>query len=207
MPRSAGGAGKIAVKGPEGSGTRVADPGSVRRESHSNRFKGSVVFAAIPETSGQRAMGANRDRSPEGRTDLAGYADISPAHTGGYMSRAQVETFFGSQLPGVIAHQRDMFRTLRGSITIIVEGASAWTVKFGDPDAPDVLVEDLDFEADCIGVWTVESFCALLDGNSDLTAIAPCAVEGDERLLSRLGSLMVPAQRGAVNARLAAFAA
>jgi hypothetical protein len=144
-------------------------------------------------------------RSLEGSTDLNVSSDISLARTGGYMSREHVERFFGTQLPAVIATQRDMFRSLRGSLTIIVEGASGWTVKFGDPDAPDALVEDLDIEADCIAVWTVESFSALLDGKSDQGM--PIAVEGDERLLSRLGSLMVPAQRGGVGARLAAFAA
>jgi hypothetical protein len=124
------------------------------------------------------------------------------------MSRDAIERFFSEDLPRVLVAQRDTFMSLTGILTLIVEGAGAWTLKFGgDPDGGDALTADLDFEADCIGIWTVEAFSCLLAGGKDLERCEPVAVEGDERLLARLGALMLPAKKGGVGARLAALAA
>ena len=102
--------------------------------------------------------------------------------------------------PGaVLFHEGDA----RDFMAIVVEGAGSWTITFGDAGSDDVIIDDVDVDADCIAVWTVAGFTDILKGG----ATRPSAIVGDEKLLSRLGTLMLPAQRGVLGARLAAFAA
>lgn len=119
------------------------------------------------------------------------------------MRNAAIAEFF-ARLPAVL-RAAPAFAASTGALGIIVEGAGSWTVQLGDAAAP--VVDDLDDDADCIAVWTVAAFEALLSGAKDVDAIVPTAIVGDERLLARLGALLQPTQKGGVGARLAAFAA
>jgi len=110
----------------------------------------------------------------------------------------RVTAFFHEQLPNLIERQRELFATSRGSLGVIVEGAGSWTITFGDADSDDALTDEVDVEADCLAIWTVPAFVAVLDGNAE----KPAAIVGDERLLGRLGTLMLPTQKGALGGRL-----
>ncbi len=116
-------------------------------------------------------------------------------------ARARVTAFFHEQLPLLIDAQRAAFAKSKGSLGVIVEGAGSWTITFGDADSDDALIDEVDVEADCLAVWTVDAFMSVLDGKAE----KPQALIGDEKLIGRLGALMVPAQKGALGARLAAF--
>ena len=115
-----------------------------------------------------------------------------------------IAEFFGTRLPAALKANA-AFKTSKGTLAIIVEGAGSWTVQLGNVAAP--VLDDVDDDADCIAIWTVPAFEALLEGARDHSLIAPTAVVGDEKLLARLGSLLQPAQRGGVGARLASLAA
>jgi hypothetical protein len=121
--------------------------------------------------------------------------------------RELVEGFFQEQLPRAISAQRDLFARTQGVLTVIVEGAGSWTIAFGDPDAEELVMDNGDPDADCVAVWTLEAFAALLRGEQAIDVIRPAAVIGDEKLLSRLGTLLLPAQKGGLGARLASLAA
>lgn len=115
-----------------------------------------------------------------------------------------IAEFFGTRLPAALK-ANTAFQTSKGTLAIIVEGAGSWTVQLGNVGAP--VLDDVDDDADCIAIWTVAAFEALLEGAREHALIAPTAVVGDEKLLARLGSLLQPAQRGGVGARLASLAA
>lgn len=119
-----------------------------------------------------------------------------------------VTEFFGSRLPEALKANA-AFKTCKGTVAIIVEGAGSWTVQLGNVKCPvvDDIDVDSDDEADLICIWTVPAFEALLAGSRNLDDIAPTALIGDEKLLVRLGSLLQPAQKGGVGARLASLAA
>lgn len=119
---------------------------------------------------------------------------------------SRVEGFFTETLPALISAQPAAWRGTRGVLSVIVEGAGSWTLTFGA--APGQAVVDAgDPDADCVAVWTVPAFAALLAGATELSAIRPAAVIGDEKLLARLGALLIPGRKGGVSARLAALAA
>lgn len=113
--------------------------------------------------------------------------------------RARVERFFARDLPATLAEHGA--QKLKGTIAILVEGAGSWTLRLDTHE----IVDEADPDADLLCVWTLTSFNKLLDGEKDLAAIRPVALVGDEKLLGRLGSLLVPPQRGGVNARLSAL--
>ncbi len=119
----------------------------------------------------------------------------------GQASAERVHQFFDEQLPLLIEHQRDLFAKSKGSLGVIVEGAGSWTITFGDADSDDALVDAVDAEADCVAIWTVDGFADVIGG----AATRPAAIIGDEKLLGRLGALMLPAQKGGLGARLASF--
>lgn len=119
---------------------------------------------------------------------------------------SRVERFFTEALPALIIAQPAAWRGTRGVLSVIVEGAGSWTLTFGAAPSQAV-VDEGDPDADCVAVWTVPAFAALLAGATDLAAVRPAAVIGDEKLLARLGALLIPARKGAVSARLAALAA
>jgi hypothetical protein len=115
-----------------------------------------------------------------------------------------IAEFFGTRLPAALKSSPG-FKSSKGTLAIIVEGAGSWTVQLGNVGAP--VLDDVDDDADCIAIWTVSAFEALLEGARDHSLIAPTAIVGDEKLLARLGSFLQPAQRGGVGARLASLAA
>lgn len=115
-----------------------------------------------------------------------------------------IQEFFGTRLPSAL-RASPAFKAARGSLAIIVEGAGSWTVQLGNVTVP--VIDDVDDDADCIAIWTVPSFEKLLEGERNHELIAPSALVGEEKLLVRLGSMLQPAQRGGVGARLASLAA
>lgn len=115
---------------------------------------------------------------------------------------ARVRRFFHEQLPRVILGRRDLFDRTQGKVSVLVEGAGAWTVTFGDHASERAVEARETLEADLVLVWSVSGFLRLLDGDtSDSAAIKPVAL-GDAKLLSRLGSLLVPPAQGGLGARL-----
>ena len=113
---------------------------------------------------------------------------------------AEVHAFF-EKLPMVIEAQKAAFEGSQGALGLIIEGAGSWTIHFGDAAADNAVDDDVDADADCLAIWTAADFAALLGGE----ARKPNAIVGDEKLLGRLGSLMLPAAKGALGARLASF--
>lgn len=121
----------------------------------------------------------------------------------------RVARFFDEQLPAAIAISARTFAQTQGALTLIIEGVGSWTVTFGDASSPAALVDEADIDADCISVWTAESFAALLDARParDPTALRPLALLGETRLLARLGALLRDQRQApGVGARLAAVA-
>lgn len=112
---------------------------------------------------------------------------------------ARVQAFFAEQLPWLIRERADLFNKMSGELAVFVEGAGCWTVRFGKHDSPDALRPDATFESDCVTVFSVESFVALLDGHGDGQQTV---MLGDGRLLSRLGQMMIEPARGQLGARL-----
>lgn len=111
----------------------------------------------------------------------------------------RVRAFFSEQLPWLIAKRKDLFDRVQGSLALFVEGAGCWTIQFGKHDSTEALREDATFESDCVAVFSVPSFVALLDGKS--SAQEPALI-GDAKLLSRLGQLLIEPARGQLGARL-----
>ncbi|MCC7110902.1 MAG: hypothetical protein IT382_16535 [Deltaproteobacteria bacterium] len=121
----------------------------------------------------------------------------------------RVARFFDEQLPAAIAISARTFAQTQGALTLIIEGAGSWTVTFGDASSPAALVDEADIDADCISVWTAESFAALLDAKPGRgqKGLRPLALLGETRLLGRLGALLGPrSTHGGVGARLSAVA-
>jgi hypothetical protein len=114
--------------------------------------------------------------------------------------RARVEAFFATHLPRAATHHKDLFAKTAGKVSIMVEGAGAWTLTFGT-DPASCVSEMADPDADLLCVWMLPAFAQLLDGK----AAPPVACVGDEKLLERLGALLVPPAQGGMNARLAAM--
>ncbi len=112
---------------------------------------------------------------------------------------ARVRALFEEQLPRLIARRADLFDAVRGTLTVFVEGAGAWSIQFGDHTRADAITPATGFEGDGIAAFSVAGFVALLDGAP--SAQAP-VVMGDARLLSRLGQLMLEPARGPLGARL-----
>ena len=115
--------------------------------------------------------------------------------------RARVVRFFEEQLPQVIAGQPSLFDAGGGVVSVFIDGAGGWTIRFGDHAAADVITPRPTLEADLIVTWRLDGFVHLLEGEADAPDVKPVSI-GDLRLLKRLGSLMMPALGGGVGARL-----
>ncbi len=115
------------------------------------------------------------------------------------MTSARVLAFFEEQLPWLIQKRRDLFDRVSGTLSLFVEGAGAWRIRFGDHQSPDALTADADFDSDCVTVFSVAGFVAMLDGRAPTQEPA---MIGDARLLSRLGQLMIEPARGQLGVRL-----
>lgn len=113
---------------------------------------------------------------------------------------ARVQKFFDQMLPAVIVRRPDLFNKVSGSLAMFVEGAGCWTIRFGNHASPEALTRDANFESDCVTVFSVSGFVALLDGR---TPEQEPVLIGDARLLSKLGHLMVEPGRGQLGVRLA----
>lgn len=112
---------------------------------------------------------------------------------------ARVRAFFEVQLPRRIAERGALFDQVQGTLALFIEGAGAWTIGFGDHQSPQALTAEADFDRDCVTVFSVDGFDALLDGRSD--GPEPVLI-GDDRLLARLGQLLIAPTRGVLGARL-----
>lgn len=120
-------------------------------------------------------------------------------------ARQAVARFFDEQLPAAIGLSAKAFAQTQGALTIIVEGAGSWTITFGDASSPAAVVDEADIDADCIAVWTADSFASLIDANQARAkeALRPIAMVGEIKLLARLGALLSsPRHKGGVGARL-----
>jgi len=114
---------------------------------------------------------------------------------------ARVRAFFDIALPAVIALRNELFDRAQGSLSLLVEGAGGWCVRFGDHTSSDAVVEDPSLDADCVAIFTTPSFVTLLDGKrpDDVPVVM-----GDTSLLERLGQLLIEPAKGGLGARLAA---
>lgn len=114
----------------------------------------------------------------------------------------RVRRFFDEQLPRVVVSRRDLFDRTQGTVSVLVEGAGAWTVTFGDSASERAVQARQTLEADLVLVWSAGAFLRVLEADtSDPAAIRPLAL-GDTKLLSRLGSLLLPPAQGGLGARL-----
>lgn len=115
---------------------------------------------------------------------------------------ARVRRFFDEQLPRVVLSRRDLFDRTQGTVSVLVEGAGAWTITFGDHASERAVEARQTIEADLVLVWTAGAFLRVLDADtSDPAAIRPVAL-GDTKLLGRIGSLLLPPAQGGLGARL-----
>lgn len=120
-------------------------------------------------------------------------------------ARQVVARFFDEQLPAAIELSAQAFAQTQGALTIIVEGAGSWTITFGDASSPAAVVDEADIDADCIAVWTADSFASLLGAHKARAkgATRPIAMVGEIKLLARLGALLnSPRHKSGVGARL-----
>lgn len=112
-----------------------------------------------------------------------------------------VRTFFERALPDILKTRGMLFDRGRGVVCIIVHGAGAWTLRFGDHKAANAIEETLDLEADLVVTWTVRQFEELFGGAPEPEAVRPVHM-GDASLLSQLGNLLLPPARGGLGARM-----
>lgn len=113
----------------------------------------------------------------------------------------EIREFFEEKLPGVIRGRPELFVASQGNISIQVQDVGAWTIRFGDANAEDAIRDEFDLEADLLLVCSAPSMAAILAGNAQNEHAKPI-IFGDLKLLERLGSLMLPAAKGGVGARL-----
>lgn len=112
-----------------------------------------------------------------------------------------VRTFFDKALPDIVRTRAMMFDRGRGVVCIIVHGAGAWTLRFGDAKAADAVTERIDLDADLVVTWSEAQFAQLLGGSPDPEAVKPIFL-GDVKLLSQVGNLLMPPARGGLGARM-----
>lgn len=114
----------------------------------------------------------------------------------------RVRTFFDDVLPRVIASRADVFDRAEGTVCVMVQGAGAWTLRFGDHAAAGALKAEASLEADLVATWAPDAFTRLLDADdSEPETLRPVYL-GDARLLEKLGALLVPPARGGLGARM-----
>jgi hypothetical protein len=111
----------------------------------------------------------------------------------------RVRALFDEALPRRIVERGELYDRVQGTLSVFVEGAGSWCVRFGDHQHPDALTAPGAFESDAVVVFTVARFVALLDGDAQAT---PTVALGDTTLLGRLGQLLLEPTRGALGARL-----
>jgi len=102
------------------------------------------------------------------------------------------QRFFDVALPTMILKQWDLFRTLKGSISVQIDGVGSWTVQLGniqEPIGPPKEGSDL-------RLWfTPNAFQEFIDGQLDVVSAARLgSVKGDGNfgLLERLAGLLQP---------------
>lgn len=121
-------------------------------------------------------------------------AELSPAE--------RVRAFFDDVLPRVILARGDIFDQAEGTVCVMVQGAGAWTLRFGDHGSDAALRAEASLDADLVATWAPEAFVRILDADTtDAAALKPVFL-GDARLLERLGTLLVPPARGGLGARM-----
>ena len=111
-----------------------------------------------------------------------------------------IHTFFEQALPAVIERHHAVFDRHRGSVCIIVHGAGAWTLRFGDHADPGALSDDIDLDADLVVSWSSAQFAALLAGEAEQDQLVPVTL-GDTALLKAVGNLLQPPAKGGLGAR------
>lgn len=190
----------------------VPDKGSV---SQPNAFGRAAVLAPAPRPApALRAvtpapgLGRAAARSPTS-APVAPRPGLAPAPARGASAPAptsssapaaeRVRAMFDEALPRRIAERAELYDRVQGTLSIFVEGAGSWCVRFGDHRHPEALTTAGSFESDAVVVFTVASFVALLDGDA---SSAPTVALGDTTLLGRLGQLLLEPTRGALGARL-----
>ena len=101
--------------------------------------------------------------------------------------------FFTTAVPSIVARDFEQFMTLNGVIACKVKGEGAWTLRFGDVEAP--ITEGFDPRAD-LKIWfTKEGFDAFVSGSGNMRKIVmkgEIAFAGDATYLERLGFLLSP---------------
>ena len=101
-------------------------------------------------------------------------------------------SFFESTLPRLLAQNASAHCTM----SIIVEGAGAWTLYLGD----DAHVEnEPSLDADLVVVFDSPGFDKLIEGEH----AAPLSLIGNAKLLEHLGRLLMPAAQNPLAARFA----
>ena len=111
----------------------------------------------------------------------------------------RVRALFDEALPRRILERGELYDRVHGTLSVFVEGAGSWCLRFGDHQHPEALTAAGSFESDAVVVFTVARFVALLDGDAQAT---PTVALGDTTLLGRLGQLLLEPTRGALGARL-----
>lgn len=111
----------------------------------------------------------------------------------------RVRALFDEALPRRILERGELYDRVHGTLSVFVEGAGSWCLRFGDHQHPEALTAAGSFESDAVVVFTVPRFVALLDGDALAT---PTVALGDTTLLGRLGQLLLEPTRGALGARL-----
>lgn len=112
-----------------------------------------------------------------------------------------IPTFFNEALPDLIQQRSAAFNKASGSLCIIVHGAGAWTLRFGDHTLTNALEDGLDLDADLVVTWSEAQFQSLIDGAPAHGALEPITM-GEVGLLTHLGTLLTPPAKGGLGARL-----
>lgn len=189
----------------------VSDKGSV---SQPNAFGRAAALAAPRPAPALRPVtpspGLGRAAArgpvvtpPAPRADSAPTPRATPRPSSGSgpsaTSTERVRALFDEALPRRIVERGELYDRVQGTLSIFVEGAGSWCLRFGDHQHPDALTAPGSFESDAVVVFTVARFVALLDGDAQA---APTVALGDTTLLGRLGQLLLEPTRGALGARL-----
>ena len=100
--------------------------------------------------------------------------------------------FFNVALPHMITKQWDVFRALKGSVSIQIKEQGSWTINLGNIQDP---IESTGNDSD-LNLWFLpEAFQGFINGDLDIISAAQEGAvkgQGDFRLLERLGSLFNP---------------
>jgi hypothetical protein len=163
-----------------------------------------TLRAVTPTASLGRTAARGPVAAPRANSTTAPTAPTAPPRTTSTPAATapaaeRVRTLFDEALPRRILERGELYDRVHGTLSVFVEGAGSWCLRFGDHQHPEALTAAGSFESDAVVVFTVARFVALLDGDAQAT---PTVALGDTTLLGRLGQLLLEPTRGALGARL-----